>query len=135
SGVSQAFYRLKDVNEYLIIDLCVLKLSSSEKFLEPEIHGNVVFYFNKSGMVKPPQFDREALVKKVHAGLERLQARFGMFNNFVQKEINRGHHLEAIDLYHGLTLATLVEALRIKYNTIHYNFKMEYVHYELPSET
>ena len=134
-GVSQAFYRLKDANEYLIIDLCVLKLSSSEKFLEPEIHGNVVFYFDKSGKVKPPQFDREALVKKVHERLDRLQARFDMFNNFVQKEINRGHLLEAIDLYHGLTLAMLVEALRIKHNPIHYNFKMEYVHYELPSET
>jgi len=133
-GVSQAFYRLKDANEYLIIDLCVLKLSSSEKFLEPEIHGNVVFYFNKSRNVKPPQLDKEALVKKLQERLKRLQARFDMFNNFVQKEINRGHLLEAIDLYHGLTLAVLVEALRIKHNPVHYNFKMEYIHYELPSE-
>lgn len=133
-GVSQAFYRLKDANDYLIIDLCVLKLSSSEKFLEPKIHGNVVFYFNKYGKVQPPQLDREALVKKVRERLERLQARFDMFNNFVQKEINRGHFLEALDLYHGLTLGALVEVLRIKYNPIHYNFKMEYLHYELPSE-
>ena len=133
-GVSQAFYRLKDTNEYLIIDLCVLKLSSSEKFLEPEIHGKVVFYFNKSGKIKPPQLDKEALVKKLNERMGRLQARFDMFNNFVQKEINRGHHLEALDLYHGLTLATLVEALRIKHNPIHYNFKIEYLHYELPSE-
>jgi hypothetical protein len=134
-GVFQAFYRLEDASEYLIIDLCVLKLSSPDTFLEPEMHGNVVFYFNKSGKIEPPQFDREALAKKVHERLGRLQARFDMFNNFVQKEINRGHLLEAIDLYHGLTLATLVEALRIKHNPIHYNFKMEYVHYELPSET
>ena len=133
-GVFQAFYRLEDASEYLIIDFCVLPLSSSEMFLEPEIHGNVVFYFNKSGKIKPPQLDREALVKKVHARFDRLQARFGMFNNFVQKEVNRGHLLEAIGLYHGLTLATLVEALRIKHNPIHYNFKMEYLHYELPFE-
>ena len=133
-GVSQAFYRLKDTNEYLIIDLCVLKLSSSEKFLEPEIHGKVVFYFNKSGKVKPPQLDKKALVKKVHERLDRLQVRLDMFNIFVQKEINRDHLLEAIDLYHSFTLATLVEALRIRYNPVHYNFKMEYLHYELPSE-
>jgi hypothetical protein len=133
-GVSQAFYRLKDADDFLIIDLCVLKLTSPEKFLEPKTHGDVVFYFNKSGKVKPPQLDQEALVRKVHERLERLQARCDMFNNFVQKEINRGHLLEAIDLYHGLTLATLVEALRIKHNPIHYNFRMEYVHYELPSE-
>jgi tetratricopeptide (TPR) repeat protein len=132
--VFQAFYRLEDVSEYLIIDFVVLKLSSPDTFLEPEIHGNVAFYFNKSGKIKPPQFDRGALVKKVHERLGRLQARFDMFNNFVQKEINRGHLLEAIDLYHGLTLAALVKALRIKHNPVHYNFKMEYIHYELPSE-
>jgi hypothetical protein len=133
-GVSQAFYRLKDANEYLIIDLCVLKLGSSEKFLEPEIHGNVVFYFNKFDKVKPSPLDKDAFVKKVCERLERLQTRFDMFNNFVQKEINRGHFLEALDLYHGLTLGVLVEVLRIKYNPIHYNFRMEYLHYELPSE-
>jgi len=133
-GVFQAFYRLEDASEYLIIDFVVLKLSSPDTFLEPEIHGNVVFHFNKSGKVKPPPLDKAALSRKVQERLKRLQARFDMFNNFVQKEINRGHQIEAIDLYHSLTLASLVEALRIKHNSVHYNFKMEYVHYELPFE-
>jgi len=57
-----------------------------------------------------------------------------MFNGFVQKEINRGNSLEAIDLYHNLILGILVEALRIKHNPVHYDFKMRYVHYELPPE-
>jgi hypothetical protein len=52
----------------------------------------------------------------------------------VQKEINRGNSLEAIDLYHNLTLATLIEILRIKHNPLHYDFRMRYVHYELPSD-
>ena len=56
-----------------------------------------------------------------------------MFHIFVQKEINRGNHLEAIDFFHTL-LAILVETLRIKYYPYHYKFKMRYVHYELPSE-
>jgi hypothetical protein len=133
-GVSQAFYRLENTSEYLIIDFAILKLDSPETFLEPHVHGNPIFYFNKSGKVKPPRLDKEALLKKLRERLIRLQARFDMFNNFVQKEINRGNYLEAIDLYHGLTLATLVEALRIKYNPVHYNFKMQYIHYELPSE-
>jgi len=134
-GLSQAFYKLEDASEYLLIDLAVLKLSSPEKFLEPKIHGNVVFYFNKSDQVKHSPFDKDALVKKLQERLEKLKARFDMFNNFVQKEINRGNHLEAIDLYYTLTLATLVEALRIRYNPVHYDFKMRYIHYELPSET
>jgi len=131
-GVSQAFYRLKSTSEYLIIDLAILKLTGSEKFLEPEIHGNVVFYFNKSNKVKPVPPDKKAFAAKLQARLKRLQARHDMFNNFVQKEINRGNSLEALDLYHVLTLASLVEALRIRHNPVHYDFKMRYIHYELP---
>jgi len=133
-GVSQAFYRLEDSSEYHIIDLAVLKLSSPDKFLEPEIHGKAVFYFNKNDVVKPIPLNTDALVKKVFARLERLKARFEMFNNFVQKEINRGNHLEALDMYYALTLATIVEALRIKYCPVHYDFRMRYIHYELSPE-
>jgi len=134
SGLFQAFYRLKDANEYLIIDLAVLTVSSPDKFLEPDVHGKVVFYFNKTDDVKPALLDKEALVKKCRERLKRLEVRFEMFNNFVQKEINRGNHLEAIDFYHRLVLGSLVEALRIKHNAVHHDFKMRYIHYELPSE-
>lgn len=134
-GISQAFYKLEDASEYLIIDLAVVKLSCPDKLLEPRIHGNNVFYFNKSDKIKLPTFDRKAFAKKVHARLNRLQARFTIFNNFVQKEINRGNSLEAVDLYHNLTLATLVEVLRIKHNPFHHDFKTRYVHHELPPET
>ena len=135
SGLFQAFYRLDNTNEYLIIDLAVLKLDSPDKFLEPEIHGSAVFYFNKSNKIKLPSLDKSVFAKKLLERLKRLQVRFDMFNNFVQKEINRGNCLEAIDFYRGLTLATLVEALRIRYNPVHHDFKMRYIHYELPPET
>lgn len=29
----------------------------------------------------------------------------------------------------------MVEALRIRHNPVHYNFKMHYIHYELPPKT
>lgn len=135
SGLFQAFYRLEGAGEYLFIDLAVLALSSPDKFLEPEIHGNAVFFFNKSDKVKPPSLDKDALVKKLRERLERIQARFNMFNNSIQKEINRGNYLEAIDFYRVLTLSTLVEVLRIKHNPVHHDFRMHHIHYELPSET
>lgn len=130
----QAFYKLKDFNEYLIIDFAVLTLSSPDKYLEEEIHGKAVFYFNKSDEVKPPLLNKKAFVENLHKRLERLMARFNLFNNFVQKEINRGNYLEAIDSYHVITLAGLTEILRIRYHPVHHNFRMRYVHYELPSE-
>ena len=134
SGIFQAFYRLEGANEYLVIDLAVLKLSSPDKFLEPEIHGYAVFFFNKSDRVKPPPLDKNALFRKLQKRSERLQSRFAMFNNFVQKEINRGNYLEAMGFYRAITLASLAEALRIKYNAVHYDFKLHYIRYELPSD-
>jgi len=131
-GVHQAFYRLKNTSEYLIIDLAILTPSSQEKFLEPEIHGNAVFHLNRNNGVELPHLDTVAFAGKLRARARRLKERFRMFNIFVQKEINRGNTLEAIDLYNVVTLASLIEALRIKHNPLHYDFKLRYVHYELP---
>jgi hypothetical protein len=134
SGISQAFYKLRDTSEYLLIDLAIFDLSSPDKFLEPEIHGKTTFYFNKSNRIKIPRLKKSVLIKKLQKRLAELRERFDIFNIFVQKEINRGNHVEAIDLYHRLTLAFLIEALRIEHNPVHHDFKTRYVHYEFPSE-
>ncbi|MBS7633657.1 hypothetical protein KEJ15_08625 [Candidatus Bathyarchaeota archaeon] len=133
-GISQIFYKLKNASEYLLIDFAVIQLSAPDKLLEPEIHGNTVFYFNKNNKITIPQLDKDDFAKKINTRLKRLKTRFQMFNIFVQKEINRGNSLEAMDLYQNMTLATLVEALRIKHNPFHYNFRMRYIHYELSKE-
>jgi len=133
-GLYQAFYKLAKANRYLLIDLVVLKTGSAEKFLQPEIHGDVVFHINKSDAIKPPPLDRVAFVRKLQERVKKLRARCDMSNDFVQKEINRHNDLEAIDLYHNLTLAMLVEVLRIRHNPLHYDFGMHYVRYELPAE-
>ena len=131
-GVSQTFYKLKEVSDYLLIDFAVFEVSSPEKLLEPEIHGNAFFHFNKSDKVKIPILDKEVFRRKLRQRFDRLKTRFELFNVFVQKEINRKNFLEAIDAYHNLTLAMLTEALRIRYYPVHYDFKLRYVHYELP---
>jgi len=133
-GISQAFYKLENASEYLLIDFAVLKLNGSEKFLEPEIHGKPIFYFNKGGVVKAPTLNRDTLNRNLHERLVRLKDRFAMFNVFVQKEINRGNYLEASWLYHSLTLGSVVDALRIKYSPFHHDFKTRYIQYELPKE-
>jgi len=134
-GVFQTFYKLEKASEFLLVDFAVIQQNASEKFLEPRVHGNVTFYFNKNSSVKPAVFDPEEFQERLRQRLGLLQARFDMFNNLVQKEINRSNSLEAIEWYHNFTLAMLVEALRIKHNPMHHNFRMRYVHYELPPET
>lgn len=134
SGLFQAFYGLEEASEYLVIDLAVLTLSSPEKFLEPEIHGDAVFFFNKSDKVKAHPLDKKAIIGKLLKRLERLRARFDIFNSFIQKEINRGNYIEAIDFYRVLTLASLVDALRMKYSPIHHDFRTHHIHYDIPPE-
>ncbi len=134
-GVSQAFYRLEKTDEYLIIDLAVLKMTAHEKFLAPEIHGNNIFYFNKNNAAQSPTFDVDSFASKAFERAVRLKARMDMFGNFVQKELNRNHFAEALDLYNGLILASLVETLRIMYNPVHREFKMHHIYDELPRET
>ena len=133
-GVSQKFYRLRDANEFTVIDLAILTPGSPEMFLAPEIHGTNVFYFNKGGAAKVRPVDRASLARGRMKRLTRLRLRLAIFNNYVIKELGRGHPLEALEDYRAITLATLIEALRIKFSPLHYDFRMHYVDRELPPD-
>lgn len=133
-GVFQAFYRLKNASEYLLIDLAVLKLSAPDMFLEPEIHGSVVFHFNRDGSILPKQADRPTLAIRLRKRLNRLKERRDLFTIFVQKEINRGNFLEAFDAYRVIVYEFLLELLRMKHYAFHHDFRLRYVYHELPAD-
>jgi hypothetical protein len=130
----QAFYRLRNASEFLLIDLAIFPHSAPDKLLEPEIHGNARFHFNKGDAVKIPALDRSGLIGKIEVRIGRLRQRFDMFNCFVQKEINRSNPIEALELYRRLTLESLVEVLRMRYEPARYDFKTRYVYHDLPAE-
>ena len=134
-GVSQKFYKLRDANEFTVIDLAILTPRSPEMFLAPEVHGTNVFYFNKGGAAKVKPLDRASLARRRRKRLRRLNLRFAIFNNYVIKELRRGHPLEALEDYRAVTLAILVEALRMKFSPLHFDFRMHYVDRELPPDT
>jgi hypothetical protein len=132
-GVSQAFYKLERASDYLVLDLAVLT-SSSPTFLEPEIHGKSIFYFNKTGIDQTPPVDLKAFDKKSIEDMEAIKQRLMMFSNLVEKEIKREHSLEALDYYRTIIIPSLVQALRAKYSPLHYDFRTRYIHYELPKD-
>ena len=133
-GYVQAFYRLKGTSKFLLVDFAVFKHSEPNKLLEPEIHGNSRFHFNKEGAVRIPSLDRAAFVDRMKAGMERLVLRFDTFACFVDKEINRGNWIEAMDIYYRIILGSLMQGLRMRYNPVHYDFGTRYIHYELPPD-
>jgi hypothetical protein len=134
SGTAQRFYRLERASEYLLVDLAIFKRSAKDKLLEPELHGEAVFLFNKGDAVKPPSLDTEDFIAKLLERRDRLVLRTELFGPFVLKEIQRRNWLEALDVYRVLVLDALVQVLRMRYHPVHHGFKMRYVHYELPPE-
>src|SRR5207247_9248086 len=78
-----------------------------------------------------PSFDAEAFIRGLLDRRKRLVERMALFGPFVEKEILRGNHLEALEFYRALVLPSLVEALRMRHGPRHYDFRMRYVHREL----
>jgi len=131
-GHWQCFYKLEKSTDFLLLDLCIIKHSAKDKFLERERHGEPVFYFNKHKSIKTKGLDKKAYANAIGVRLDRLKARLDLFNCFVEKELQRGNHLEAIDIYRSVVLGSLIEVLRMRYHPVHHDFGTRYLHYELP---
>jgi hypothetical protein len=131
-GHDQAFYKLENTSPFLLVDVAVMKISSPNKFLQPEVHGEPLVYFDKCGVVSFPEFDWQAHHQMLAARAETLKALFELFQPFIVKELERGQRLEALAYYHALTLRPLVELLRIRHAPSRYNFQSRYIYHDLP---
>lgn len=133
-GVHQAFYRLRDTSEFLLLDFAVVTMGAPDKFLEPVTHGEPHFLFRKLTDIEVPPLDMDALRERVRKRVARQRLRMDMFHVFVQKEVNRRHMIEAADAYRIVVLGSLIELLRIKHNPAHHEFQTRYLYSELPPE-
>ena len=134
-GHSQTFYRLRDASEFLLVDFVVMKRGgTSDRFLQPEIHGTPVVYFDKWGEVMWEPLEPAALAEKLRGRRETMTSLFRLFLPFVEKELKRGNDVEALSYYHSVVLRPLVELLRIKHTPLRHNFFARYVYYELPRD-
>jgi hypothetical protein len=133
-GHAQVFYRLQNTSKYLILDLTVIRHSHPNKFLQPELHGQVVIYFDKSNVALAPLLDHQELATRLKGRLSALKITFELFQILTLKELNRGNLIEALNFYHNFTLRPLVEVLRIPHEPTRHGFYTRYIYYDLPSE-
>lgn len=135
-GHSQVFYRLQDAPPWLLVDLAILKTSSSpdNRFLEAERHGHQHILFDHDGLVQPVPFDRAAHEEAMKARILHLAARFDLFHIFVDKAIWRQDPPDAIGMYHAMTLRPLVELLRVRHCPDRYDFGLRYLQRDLPPD-
>lgn len=134
-GHSQIFHRLRDASMYLVLDFVAMQRGSDkDRFLQPEIHGRPLIYFDKRGDLSLGAVDAAEHAAKLRARIERHRAVYDLFKPFVRKELNRGNTLEAMGYYQATVLRPLVELLRIAHSPLRYDFHTRYVHYELPAD-
>lgn len=134
-GHSQRFYMLADAGPFLMVDFCSMKRSNPTRFLEREIHGEARFLFDRTGVkdgIQPG--DPGKWDAKLRDRIEQLSARFRMFQPLITKDCLRGRPLDAMHFYQSLTLAPLVELLRIKHDPWRHNFGWRYLWADLPAD-
>jgi len=134
SATAQRYYRLEGVSPFLIVDVAVIGRAAPDKMLEPELHGQGIVHFDKTGVTTVPPLDLTGFEEKRRARLVQLAGRTEMFHVFVDKEINRGNWIEAFDNYRAYVLGPLLELLRMQHRPLHHKFRARYVHYELPAD-
>ena len=132
--IRQVFYRLEGTSPFLLIDLSIVEPTTPDKCLEPEAHGRKRVYFDKTGATITPVLDHAEPQQATEERLGQLRKRIEMCHVFVDKDLNRGRSLEALDSYHVFVLQPLIDALRITYTPVHYEFGMKYIHRELPAD-
>jgi predicted nucleotidyltransferase len=131
-GHSQCFYWLRGAGPYLFVDMAVEKASSKNRFLEYSVHGPPRVLVNRRGTIKDDTPSKEEFADSLVRRIETLKAIFGLFQAEVEKELARGHELEALAFYNSMTLRPLVEALRIRHCPWRHDFHTRYVYHDLP---
>ncbi len=133
-GGSQRFWQLAGLGPHLMLDVVVLGLEAPERFLAPERHGRAVLRFDRGGHTALPPFDVDSHVQAMQRAHADARARFAIFQALVEKEIRRGHLLDALGFYQGLTLRPLVQVLGMLHRPLTWDFGHRYLHGDLPRD-
>lgn len=128
----QAFYRLRDAGEFLLVDFEVWPRSHANASGERERHGERQVLFDKHGVAAPPLFDRRAHAEHIRERLATLRVTFPMFQSLVTKELARGNAIDAHAFYVSHTLNPLITLLRIRHCPDRFDLGARYLGYDLP---
>jgi ribosomal protein S18 acetylase RimI-like enzyme/predicted nucleotidyltransferase len=131
---AQEFIRLRDADEAHFVDSVVLPRSAEDRFLEEERHGTPDVLFDRTGEVRPVPLDRARHARRLADRLAVLRERFPLFQTQVRRAVRRGRIAAAASAYAGLTLAPLVEILRMRHCPDRFDFGARYLDRDLPDD-
>ena len=125
------YYKLKDSDEFPLIDLCFVRVGAADHFLDVDRHGNARTLFDKAVWLSAPvgKPDQASALKRRYADLKGW---FPVSQGFVRKELLRGHHAAAMAAFWGYTVRPLADLLRMRYCAVRWDFGIRYLERDLP---
>jgi hypothetical protein len=126
------YYKLKDVGEFLLVDLVFHRVGDPDHHLDVERHGETVPLFDKANWLRPRPLDQGALAIQRDRRYRELQTWFPMSQVFVRKAILRGQDVEAVNAFWTCTLRPLADLLRMRYCPVRWDFGVRYLDRDLP---
>ncbi len=126
------YYKFQDGGDFLLLDLCFLRVGVSDHCLDPERHGEVQALFDKGDWLSAKHLDVAALKGARIERFRELRSWFTVSQSFVRKAILRGRQAEALGAYWAYTLRPLTEILRMRYCPARWDFGMRYLDRDLP---
>ena len=131
----QRYYRLRDTDPYLLIDLGVFPISTptTERFLDPHRHGHAKVIFDRGDHTQTPPPDPVAFTQHLAARVRYLRDRVTLLRDLPLKSAHRGEAAEALLFYQAFCLRPLTELLRIQHDPWRHDFDVRYLRYDLPA--
>ena len=128
---AQRFYFLAGAPRFFAVDCVIVTESGAAQILERERHGEPQVEFDRSAKIAALPIDHNALDTRRSRRLGQLRGAVPIFRMLVQKELARGHPLEAFG-FHQVLLRALIELLGMRYRPDRFDFSWRYVEIELP---
>jgi hypothetical protein len=127
------YYKLRDSDEFLLIDLCFVRVGAADHFLDVDRHGNARVVFDKAVWLSSPagKPDQASAQQRRYADLKGW---FPISQGFVRKELLRGHHADAMAAFWAYTVRPVADLLRMRHCPVRWDFGMRYLERDLPSE-
>ncbi len=114
------------LSPFWFLDVCVQVHGRDVEF---GVHDPFLVLFDRAGVIRVKQLEKNTFdVKTAVAEIRKRHWRWLL----IEKELKRGHLLEAIAYYHDEVLDSLLELLRLRYCPGKREYRLKHVYQDLP---
>ncbi|MBN2586109.1 MAG: nucleotidyltransferase domain-containing protein [Candidatus Fermentibacteraceae bacterium] len=133
-GHSQSFYFIGGCPPLFYIDFLVEKLSSGDRLLETDRHGNACIWLNRDGVLAPAPSRPDELEERRSGFLENIRVSFPLVVTEVRKQIARGKPIDSIAQHQRFVTGRLAGLLNLRYRPSRFDFGIRYAERAYPPE-